>query len=80
MKRNVVVGVYALKSLDGPEDEQGSIKWALQRFLQEEVKECRTGQISMQVVPLVIPSSAVKLPGDSPLTLLVLIVWTTILS
>jgi hypothetical protein len=80
MKRSVVVGVYMLKSLDGPEDEQGSIRWALQRFVAEEVRDSRAGQISMQVIPLIIPSSAVKLPGSSPVTVMVLVVWATILS
>jgi len=80
MKSKVAVGVYMLKSLDGPEEEQGSVRWAIRRFVEEEVRDSRAGQISMQVIPLIIPSSAVKLPGNSPVTVMVLVVWATILS
>jgi hypothetical protein len=80
MKRKVVVGVYMLRTLDGPEDEQGSIRWAIRRFVEEEVRDSRAGQISMQVIPLVVPSSALRLQGNSPVTVMVLMVWCTILS
>ena len=79
-KSEVLVRVYSLTTLDGPETEEGSIKWAVRRFIADEVGEKRSGAINMQVLPLIVPPSSVQLAGNKPLMVMLLVIWTTILA